>query len=140
MSPEELREEIRKLRNGIRQHRDSSGQNLCWYVPELWNLLPEKVEPKPEVPPTEEFIACCRQYRASLGSDKVKKSDIASSFLAAFAMAYAGWFFFDLFHFPWDRGDIFTCVLVGLMMAMFFYGTHLFLRHGLFLVDQWKKQ
>lgn len=51
MSVEELKAEVLKLRVGIRQHRDASGHNLCWYVPELWNLLPEKVEPKPEVPP-----------------------------------------------------------------------------------------
>ena len=52
MSKEELRNEVIKLRAGIRAHRDAEGHNLCWYVPELWGLLPEKVTPKPAVPPT----------------------------------------------------------------------------------------
>lgn len=66
MSEDELRAEVKKLRAGIRQHRDSTGHNLCWYVPELWNLLPEKVEPQPAVPPTDEFIHHCKLYRQSL--------------------------------------------------------------------------
>jgi hypothetical protein len=32
--------EIRRLREGIRQHRDSSGHELCWHHPQLWSLLP----------------------------------------------------------------------------------------------------
>jgi len=66
MTLEELKVEIKKLRAGIRQHRDASMHDLCWYVPELWNLLPEKVEPQPQVPPTEEFLQCCQIYRKSL--------------------------------------------------------------------------
>lgn len=66
MTVEELRAEVKKLRAGIRQHRDATGHNLCWYVPELWDLLPEKVEPQPEVPPTNEFLHCCKLYRESL--------------------------------------------------------------------------
>jgi hypothetical protein len=62
----ELRKEIKKLRAAIRTHRDAKGQNLCWYVPELWGTLPEKVEPEPEPPPVDEFIAACRLYRNSL--------------------------------------------------------------------------
>jgi len=65
MSLEELKSEVIKLRAGIRQHRDASGHNLCWYCPELWDLLPEKVEPKPEIPSEEEFLECCRIYRNS---------------------------------------------------------------------------
>jgi len=67
LTKEELRNEVQKLRDGIRTHRDSTGHNLCWYVPELWNLLPEKVEPKPSVPAKDEFLACCAIYRDSLG-------------------------------------------------------------------------
>jgi hypothetical protein len=66
MTFNQLREEIIKLRAGIRRHRDASGHNLCWYVPELWDLLPEKQKPIPQVPPTEEFLQCCRLYRSSL--------------------------------------------------------------------------
>lgn len=70
MCVEELRAEILKLRYAIRRHRDSSGHDLCWYHPELWDVLPEKVEPKPEVPPTEEFLHHCRLYRESLNKSK----------------------------------------------------------------------
>jgi len=67
MDERELFEEIVKLRNGIRRHRDASGHNLCWYVPELWSLLPEQVDPKPEVPTKDEFMRCCKAYRDTLG-------------------------------------------------------------------------
>jgi hypothetical protein len=67
MSADGLMTEVLKLRAGIRAHRDATGHNLCWYVPELWALLPDKVEPKPDVPVTEEFLRKCAEYRASLG-------------------------------------------------------------------------
>lgn len=70
LSIDELKNEVIKLRNGIRAHRDSSGHNLCWYVPELWNLLPEKIEPSPEIPSKDEFLNCCKLYRDSLDSNK----------------------------------------------------------------------
>ena len=41
MSRERLIDEVKRLRAGIRQHRDSSGQDLCWHHPNLWGLLPE---------------------------------------------------------------------------------------------------
>src|SRR5437773_8438392 len=34
--------EVKRLRAGIRAHRDSSGHELCWHHPQLWGLLPEK--------------------------------------------------------------------------------------------------
>lgn len=66
MSRDELIAEVRKLRNGIREHRDSTGHNLCWHHPALWGLLPEKTDPKPVVPEWPQFIAGCVRYRASL--------------------------------------------------------------------------
>jgi hypothetical protein len=66
MSREQLMEEIRKLRQGIRIHRDSTGQDLCWHHPALWGLLPEKQDPLPEVPPWAEFLRGCVRYRQSL--------------------------------------------------------------------------
>ena len=66
MTPDQLKAEVIKLRVGIRAHRDATGHNLCWFVPELWNLLPEKVTPTPEVPDKEEFMRCCKEYRDSL--------------------------------------------------------------------------
>lgn len=66
MSTAELRMEVFRLRKGIRQHRDATGHNLCWHVPELWDLLPDKVEPRPQVPPRAEFLAKCEEYHRSL--------------------------------------------------------------------------
>ena len=66
MSREQLIEEVRKLRGGIRAHRDSSGQELCWHHPALWGLLPEKQDPIPAVPEWPEFLRGCVRYRQSL--------------------------------------------------------------------------
>ena len=66
MSKDQLIEEIKKLRAGIREHRDSTGQELCWHHPELWSLLPEKIELKISVPDWPEFMKGCIRYRSSL--------------------------------------------------------------------------
>lgn len=66
MSREGLIEEVRKLRRGIRAHRESTGHDLCWHHPELWGLLPEKQDPLPTVPEWPEFIRGCVRYRQSL--------------------------------------------------------------------------
>lgn len=66
MSREALIEEVRKLRQGIRAHRDSTGHELCWHHPELWALLPEQQDPRPTVPEWPEFIRGCVRYRQSL--------------------------------------------------------------------------
>lgn len=66
MTRQELIDEVRKLRHGIRRHRDSSGQELCWHHPALWALLPEKTDPLPQVPEWPEFIKGCIRYRESL--------------------------------------------------------------------------
>ena len=63
--------EIIRLRNGIREHRDSTGQDLCWHHPRLWNLLPEKTEPLIHVPDWPEFMKGCINYRQSLDDKKV---------------------------------------------------------------------
>lgn len=46
MTKEELIAEVKKLREGIRNHRDATGHDLCWYHPDLWELLPEKISPE----------------------------------------------------------------------------------------------
>ncbi len=57
MSKDELIAEVKRLRAGIRTHRDARGHNLCWYVPELWGLSPGEVRavtggsPTRRVPP-----------------------------------------------------------------------------------------
>ena len=66
MTRKELIEEARKLRHGIREHRDSSLHELCWHHPALWGLLPEQIDPVPTVPEWPEFIRGCIRYRQSL--------------------------------------------------------------------------
>ena len=66
LTREELIAEVRRLRAGIRAHRDSTGQELCWHHPALWGLLPEKTDPLPTVPAWPEFMRGCVRYRASL--------------------------------------------------------------------------
>lgn len=66
LSREQLVEEVRRLRAGIREHRDSSGQQLCWHHPKLWGLLPEQSDPLPVVPAWPQFLRGCIKYRESL--------------------------------------------------------------------------
>lgn len=63
---EALIEEVRRLRAAIREHRDSTGMDLCWHHPKLWALLPERVEPEIAVPEWPQFIRGCVRYRQSL--------------------------------------------------------------------------
>jgi hypothetical protein len=65
-SREQLIMEIKKLRSAIRAHRDASGHDLCWYHPDLWALLPEKVAPAVAVPEWPQFMRGCIKYRQSL--------------------------------------------------------------------------
>ena len=65
-SREQLIAEVRKLRRGIREHRDSSGHDLCWHHPDLWSLLPEDQDPLPSVPDWPQFMRGCIRYRQSL--------------------------------------------------------------------------
>jgi len=58
--------EVKRLRAGIRTHRDSSGHDLCWYHPQLWGLLPEPMKPEVAVPPWPKFMRGCIAFRASL--------------------------------------------------------------------------
>jgi hypothetical protein len=65
-SREQLIAEVRRLRAGIREHRDSSGHELCWHHPKLWGLLPEKIDPQIAVPEWPRFMEGCIRYRQSL--------------------------------------------------------------------------
>ena len=56
MSRDALAAEVRKLRSGIRKHRDSTGHELCWHHPDLWELLPERTDPQIAVPPWPKFM------------------------------------------------------------------------------------
>jgi hypothetical protein len=66
LSREQLIEEVRKLRDGIRRHRDSTEHELCWHHPALWGLLPEQTDPRPVVPEWPQFLRGCLRYRESL--------------------------------------------------------------------------
>jgi hypothetical protein len=66
MSREQLIDEVRRLRQGIREHRDSSGHALCWHHPRLWGLLPDTTDPLPRVPDWPVFLRGCIRYRQSL--------------------------------------------------------------------------
>ena len=58
--------EVTRLRAGIREHRDSSGHDLCWHHPNLWSLLPEGTAALPVVPAWPQFLRGCIKYRESL--------------------------------------------------------------------------
>jgi hypothetical protein len=66
LSREQLVAEVHKLRQAIRQHRDSTGHDLCWHHPDLWSVLPERVEPTLLVPQWPQFLRGCVRYRQSL--------------------------------------------------------------------------
>jgi hypothetical protein len=70
MSRDQLVAEARRLRQGIREHRDSSGHDLCWHHPQLWGLLPERIEPAIAVPPWPQFLRGCVKYRESLAQQR----------------------------------------------------------------------
>jgi hypothetical protein len=63
---EQLVAEVKRLRAGIRAHRDSSGHDLCWHHPQLWSLVPEPISPEIAVPPWPKFLRGCLRYRESL--------------------------------------------------------------------------
>jgi hypothetical protein len=58
--------EAKRLRAGIRTHRDESGHGLCWHHPQLWGLLPEPIPAEIAVPAWPQFLRGCVKYRESL--------------------------------------------------------------------------
>jgi hypothetical protein len=70
MSREALIAEVRRLRQGIRAHRDSTEHELCWHHPALWGLLPERVTPVIRVPDWPQFLRGCVRYRQSLDEQR----------------------------------------------------------------------
>jgi hypothetical protein len=70
MTRERLVEEVRRLRAGIRAHRDATGHDLCWHHPKLWSLLPERVEPEIAVPSWPRSLRGCVRYRESLNRQR----------------------------------------------------------------------
>lgn len=70
LTRDELLQEVRRLRQGIRKHRDSTLHELCWHHPDLWSLLPEKIEPQILVPEWLQFLKGRIHYRQSLDEQK----------------------------------------------------------------------
>ncbi len=66
LSRDELIAELVQLRKAVRTHRDSTGHDLCWHHPALWQLLPEESCISPVVPEWPVFLRGCVQYRQSL--------------------------------------------------------------------------
>ena len=66
MTQDALVIEVKKLRQAIRWHRDSSEHQLCWHHPDMWGLLPESTDPVPVVPDWPQFMRGCVKYRQSL--------------------------------------------------------------------------
>ena len=65
MSREQLIEEVRKLRRGIRAHRDSTYTGFLASSRAV-ESLPEEEDPIPVVPDWPEFLRGCVRYRQSL--------------------------------------------------------------------------
>ena len=80
MSREQLIDEMKRLRAGIRKHRDTNRHELCWHHPELWGLLPEKSDPIPEVPEWPQFFEGCIKYRQSLDEQAPNAPRIKTKF------------------------------------------------------------
>lgn len=66
LSRDQLLAEVRRLRAGIRKHRDATGHELCWHHPDLWALLPEPTPASIAVPAWPVFMRGCIHYRQSL--------------------------------------------------------------------------
>lgn len=80
MSRAELLDEARRLRNGVRRHRDSTLHELCWHNPGLWALLPEASDPLPVAPDWPEFLRGCIRYRQSLDEQDPRAPRSAAPF------------------------------------------------------------
>ena len=72
--------EVKRLRAGIRQHRDSTKHELCWHHPQLWSLLPEKIDPAVAVPAWPQFLRGCLKYRESLDAELPNAPRVSDEF------------------------------------------------------------
>ena len=80
LSRNELVAEVKRLRAGIRRHRDSSGHDLCWHHPALWALLPEPIAPEILVPEWPQFMRGCVRYRQSLDEQAAQAARTTGEF------------------------------------------------------------
>jgi hypothetical protein len=80
LSRDELVAEVKRLRAGIREHRDSTKHELCWHHPQLWGLLPEKIDPAIAVPAWPQFLRGCVRYRKSLDRQMAEAPRVQEEF------------------------------------------------------------
>jgi hypothetical protein len=80
LTRDELIAEVKKLRAGIREHRDSTKHELCWHHPQLWGLLPEQIDPEIAVPAWPQFLRGCVRYRESLDQQLANAPRVADEF------------------------------------------------------------
>lgn len=80
LTREQLIVEAKRLRDGIRAHRDSSGHDLCWHHPQLWGLLPEPIPRDLAVPEWPQFLRGCVKYRESLDRELPHAKRVADDF------------------------------------------------------------
>jgi hypothetical protein len=66
LTRDQLIAEVKRLRAGIREHRDASGHELCWHHPKLWGLPAEPIPSHIPVPDWPQFLRGCVKYRESL--------------------------------------------------------------------------
>jgi hypothetical protein len=58
-----LVQEVMRLRDGIRYHRDQKGDDRCWVDDlRLYDLLPEKTGHDSTLPTREKFLANCARF------------------------------------------------------------------------------
>jgi hypothetical protein len=80
LTREQLITELKRLRAAIREHRDSTGHDLCWHHPALWSLLPEKMIPAVVVPEWPQFMRGCIRYRQSLDQQAPNAPRVSTEF------------------------------------------------------------
>jgi len=83
LSRDQLLAEVKRLREGIREHRGSTGHDLCWHQPALWSLLPEPLDPEIAVPDWPQFLRGCVHYRQSLDEQAPRAQRLAVEFAPA---------------------------------------------------------
>lgn len=75
LSARQMRKEITRLRNAIREHRDEKGHGRCWLDDQrLYAVLLENQTADFSLPSRDEFLANCGLYwqeRQPLAADKV---------------------------------------------------------------------
>ena len=63
MNTEKLIEEVLRLRNAIRTHRDQEGHDRCWLDDgDLYCILPEGLRGSQELPSLSEWKKKCAEY------------------------------------------------------------------------------